>query len=49
MELLVKALHYDNVDGYDAITDALLIWFLLCECFKIDNSQTPCNVVWIPP
>ena len=45
MELLVKALHYDNADGYDAITDGLQIWFLLCEFFKIDNSQTPCNVV----
>ena len=41
MELLVKALHYDNVDGNDAITDGLLITFLLCEFFNIDNSQTP--------
>ena len=45
MELLVKALHYDNADGYDAITDGLLILFLVCEFFKIENCQIPCNVV----
>ena len=45
MELLVKALQYDNVDGYDVITDGLLIQFLLCEFFKIENYQTPCNGV----
>jgi len=48
-ELLVKALHYDNVDEYDAIKDGLQIQILLFEFFKIDNSQTPCNVVCIPP
>ena len=37
MELLVKALHYDNADWYDAITDGLQIWFLLCEFFKIET------------
>ena len=37
MELLVKALHYENVDGYDAIIDGLQIRFLLCEFFKIET------------
>ena len=37
MELLVKALNYDNVDWYDVITDGLQIRFLLCEFFKIET------------
>jgi len=45
MELLVKAFHYANVDENDAITNELQIQFLLCELFKIENFQTPCNVV----
>ena len=45
MEPLVKALHYENVDEYDYVTDGLQIQFLLCEFFKIYNIQIPCNVV----
>lgn len=45
MEFLVKALHYENAHEYDAITNGLQIQFLLCEFFKIENCQTPCNVV----
>jgi len=39
MELLVKALRYDNDDEYDVIIDGLLIQFLLCESLKIEISK----------